>query len=412
MSLLKLRPPHRVEHVGSLVRTPELFEQRNLKQQGKGSPEDLKAAEDAAVKHVVEMQRELGLGTITDGEMRREVYFEGVFDNLEGMTFLPHRPLSEFKSYLPHVKILSRMGLTDSPSFHCSGKIKRTVPFYVDQFKALKSVVPAEDVGRIKVNMCPSTWIHQRHGSDMTYDRTVYATDGMFPPHLIPWCPQCITDEYFDDLGVAYRAEIKELYGLGCRNIQFDDPTFAFFCNDDMIKDMEAAGVDHEALLDTYIRAINLCTMDRPQDLNIGLHMCRGNFTGGMHFSEGGYERIAARVFNKLDVDTLYLEYDDERSGDFAPLKYLPLNKVAVLGIVTTKKSKLEDAATLKARIHEAVDVLANGVPGRSKEAALNQLCISPQCGFASTWQGNPITEEEEKAKLRLLQEVAKEIWQ
>ncbi|KAJ7125648.1 hypothetical protein C8R43DRAFT_1029759 [Mycena crocata] len=392
---LKLSPPFRVEHVGSLVRPRELYEQRVLLEQGKCTRDDILAAEDAAVKHVVDLQRELGLGTITDGEMRREVFFEGVFNKLEGMREYT-RPMTEFKSYLPHIKLMSAMGFTELPSYYCSGKIKRTVPFYVDHFKALKSVVPAEDVSRIKVNMCPPTWIHQRHGSDLTYDPSVYQSD----------------DEYFDDLGIAYRAEIKELYELGCRNVQLDDPTFCYFCNDDMITGMEAASVDHEALLDSYIRAINLCTENRPRDLNIGLHMCRGNFKGGVHFTEGSYHRIATKLFTLVDVDTFYLEYDDSRSGDFSPLKHLPLHKVAVLGIVTTKSPKLEDAELLKARIHEAAEVVANGVPRRSKEAALNQLCISPQCGFASVWQGNPVTEEDEKQKLGLLLKVAKEIWQ
>ncbi|KAK7064282.1 methionine vitamin-b12 [Favolaschia claudopus] len=374
MSGLKLRPPFRVEHIGSLVRPKQLYDQLVLLEQGKCAHEDLVPAEDAAVARVVELQRELGLGSITDGDMRRsvshrprsclalkltsdrsQVYFQGVFDKLEGMTFLPH--------------LLTAMGVTELPSWHCSseissvrckGKIKRTVPFYVDQFKALKAVVPPEDVGRIKVNFCPPTWIHQRHGSDSTYDPAAYQSD----------------DEYFNDLGVAYRAEIKELYDLGCRNIQLDDPTFCFFCSDDMIKGMEEAGVDHEALLETYIRAINLCTVDRPQDLHVGLHMCRGNFMG-MHFSEGGYHRIAAKLFNAVDVDTFYLEYDNERSGDFTPLKHLPLNKAAVLGIVTTKSPKLEDPEALKARVYEAVDVICKGTPPRSRETALNQFVLT-----------------------------------
>ncbi|KAJ7169815.1 hypothetical protein C8R46DRAFT_1090114 [Mycena filopes] len=393
---LKLSPPYRVEHVGSLIRPKELYDLHVLREQGKASREDIKAAEDAAVNHVVKIQRDLGLGTITDGEMRREVFFEGVFEKLEGMIELPNRPLSEFKMYIPHVKLMSQMmNMTTMPSFYCSGKIKRTVPFYVDDFKALKSAVPPEDVSRIKINMCPPTWIHQRHGSDMTYDPAVYKSD----------------DEYFDDLGIAYRAEIKELYELGCRNIQLDDPTFCYFCSADMIKEMEAEGVDHEALLSTYIRAINLCTVDRPHDLNIGVHMCRGNMSG-IHFSEGGYDRIASRLFTSVDVDTFYMEYDNERSGDFAPLKHLPPNKVVVLGIVTTKSPKLEDPEALKARVHEAANVIAAGIQPRSKEEALNQLCISPQCGFASVWQGNPVTEEDEKRKMQLLQEVAKSVWQ
>ncbi|KAJ7071098.1 hypothetical protein C8F01DRAFT_1244746 [Mycena amicta] len=409
MASLKQRP--RVEHVGSLLRPQPLLDQRTLLEQGKCTRDDLKAVEDAAVAHVVQLQRELGLETWTDGEMRRwvlllrvhlpllkllrEVYYEGVFDKLEGMTDQPHRPITEFKSYWPHVQILRAMNLTEFPSCFCSAKIKRTVPFYVDQFKALKQLVPPEDVGRLKVNMCPPTWFHQRHGSELTYDKSVYSTD----------------DEYFNDLGIAYRAEIKELYELGCRNIQLDDPTFCFFCDDRTIKGMQAAGEDLDALLDTYIRATNLCTVDRPADLNIGIHMCRGNFRGGLHFSEGGYERIAEKLFQQLDVDTFYLEYDTERSGDFFPLRYVPTSKMVVLGIVTTKSPKLEDPDVLKARIHEAAEIIAQGVPARSKEEALNQLCISPQCGFASVWQGNPVTEEDMKAKIRLLQQVAKEVW-
>ncbi|KAJ7786242.1 hypothetical protein B0H16DRAFT_1489765 [Mycena metata] len=372
MSSLKLSPPYRVEH-------------------GKVAREDLKAAKDAALKHVITLQRDLGLGTITDGEVHREVFFEGVFENLEGMTELPNRESASLM-YIPHVKLMSQMmNMTTMPSFYCSGKIKRTAPFYVEQFKALKNAVAPEEVSRLKVNMCPPTWIHQRHGSDMTYDPAVYKSD----------------DEYFDDLGIAYRAEIKELYELGCRNIQLDDPTFCYFCSADMIKEMEAEGVDHEALLSTYIRAINLCTIDRPADLNIGMHMCRGNMSG-IHFSEGGYDRIAAKLFTSVDVDTFYMEYDNERSGDFSPLKYLPENRVAVLGIVTTKSPALEDPQALKARVHEAAEVIAAGFPPRSKEAALNH----PQCGFASVWQGNPVTEEDEKRKLQLLLDVAKEIWQ
>lgn len=139
--------------------------------------------------------------------------------------------------------------------------------------------------------MCSPSWFHQRHGSDQTYDLRVYKND----------------DEYFDDLGQAYRAEIKELYYLGCRHIQIDDPTFCYFCNDSMIVQMEAAGVDHEALLDTYIRAINICTAERPNDLTISVHMCRGNFRGGLHFTEGSYARIAAKLFRNLDVDTFYV---------------------------------------------------------------------------------------------------------
>lgn len=285
-------------------------------------------------------------------------------------------------------------GVPAAETVYCSGKIKRTKPFYVDHFLSLKAIVPPEDVGHIKVTFCSPSWFHQRHGSDLTYDLQVYKND----------------DEYFDDLGIAYRAEIKDLYDLGCRHIQFDDPTFCYFCDKNMITGMEEAGVDHNSLLDTYIRAINVCTRDRPADLTISVHMCRGNYMGA-HFSEGGYERIAEKVFNNLDVDVFYLEYDTERSGDFAPLRHLPLNKMAVLGLVTTKNPKLENREDIKARVYEAVSALCEGNPKRSKEAALGQLSISPQCGFASVWQGNPVTEEDQWKKLQLLVETAGEIW-
>jgi methionine synthase II (cobalamin-independent) len=243
--------------------------------------------------------------------------------------------------------------------------------------------------------MCSPSWFHQRHGSDLTYDLSVYKND----------------DEYFDDLGVAYREEIRELYALGCRHIQFDDPTFCYFCSESMISGMERAGVDHEALLDTYIRAINLCVKDHPADLTFGVHMCRGNFKGGIHFSEGPYDRISVKLFNTLDVDTFYLEYDTERSGSFDALKHLPLNKTVVLGLVTTKSSKMETVEELRAKVNDAAEVISQGNPKRSKAEALNQICLSTQCGFASVWDGNSITEEDQNEKLALLVKAAKQIW-
>ncbi|KAF8905512.1 hypothetical protein CPB84DRAFT_1771626 [Gymnopilus junonius] len=394
-SSIHLKPPFRAEHVGSLIRTRALYEKRRQLEAGKCTADDLKPFEDEAVKHVVKLQQDLGLKTITDGEMRREYFFEGVFEKLEGMTCIPNRPISTFKPYIPHIASMYATGVQEAETIYCTGKIKRTRSFYVDDFKYLKSIVSPEDVKFIKVTMCAPSWFHQRHGSDQTYDLSVYDSD----------------DEYFDDLGKAYREEIKDLYDLGCRHIQIDDPTFCYFCSDFMVSGMERAAVDHEELLDTYIRAINVITEGRPSHLTISIHMCRGNYKGGVHFSEGGYGRIAIKLFNTLDVDVFYLEYDTERAGDFTPLKYLPLDKVAVLGLVTTKNPKLETVEELKARVSQAATVLCQGEPSRSMEVALNQLCISTQCGFASVWEGNPVTEEEEIRKLSLLVETAKQIW-
>ncbi|KZT30667.1 UROD/MetE-like protein [Neolentinus lepideus HHB14362 ss-1] len=396
MSRRRVNPPFRAEHVGSLLRPFELFQKRKQFEAGQCSIEELKAAEDSAIKAVVQMQQETGIKAITDGETRRGFYFEGVFNKLEGMTFVPNRPLTEYKPYIPFVVLFSAMGLKEFPSIYCTGKIKRTEPWYTEQFIALKHLVPPEDVKNLKVTMCPPTWFHQRHGSKLTYDLSVYEND----------------DEYFTDLAKAYQEEIQDLYDLGCRNIQFDDATFCFFCDERMVSGMKALGDDYETLLDTYVRAINTAVKGRPADMTVGVHMCRGNFTGGLHYAEGGYARIAQKVFTELDVDCLYLEYDTHRAGDFQPLKFLPLDKVAVLGLVTTKSSKLEDIETLKARINEAAEILSKeGIPSRSKEAALDQLCISPQCGFASVWEGNPLSEQDQREKLRLVVETAKQVW-
>ncbi|KAI3621808.1 methionine vitamin-b12 [Moniliophthora roreri] len=390
---LHVKPPFRADHVGSLLRTKPLYEKRALLEEGKCSAEELREVEDKAIKHVVALQRELGIKTITDGEMRRNQFYDGVFDKLEGVVFMPERPITEFKSYIPFIGFMYATGVPHFPTFYCNDKIKRTKPFYVDQFKYIKSLVPPEDVPHIKINMCAPSWFHQRHGSDLTYDLNVYKND----------------KEYFDDLGAAYRGEIQELYDLGCRHVQIDDPTFAFFCHEPTVTAMKEQGVDPSALLDTYVRAINVCTQGRPKDMTVSLHICRGNYKG-LHFCEGGYDLIAEQVFNGLDVDALYLEFDDARSGDFTPLKHIPNNKTVVLGLVTTKNSQLESVEALKARVEEAVNAMSQDGK-RSREEALNQLCISPQCGFASVWQGNPITEEDEKKKLLVVVEAAKQIW-
>ncbi|KIK70913.1 hypothetical protein GYMLUDRAFT_32996 [Collybiopsis luxurians FD-317 M1] len=394
-SFLKVHEkPIRADHVGSLLRPLALFEKHSLLEQGKCSREDLKRAQDEAVVNLVQLQKSLNLATITDGEATKASFYDGVFEKLEGMIFMPERPINEFKRYMPHIAMLYAMGKPSDATFYCNGKIKRTKPFYVEEFKALKSAVAPEDVKRIKINVCAPTWWHHRHGSDLSYDLSVYKTD----------------DEFFSDLGKAYREEFQELYELGCRNIQIDDPTFAFFCYEPTIAGMKAEGLDPDEILDTYIRATNYCTKDRPKDLRIGLHMCRGNYKG-LHFCEGGYDNIAAKVFTGLDVDALYLEFDDERSGTFEPLKHVPLDKTVVLGLVSSKTGKLESIDELKKRVNEAAIAMSKDSPKRSKETAKNQLWISPQCGFASVWQGNPITEEEEKAKLKLIVEAAKQIW-
>jgi len=243
--------------------------------------------------------------------------------------------------------------------------------------------------------MCAPEWYHLRHGQ-YAYDKSVYAND----------------DEYFADIAVAYQQEIADLYAHGCRNLQIDDPLLAYFCAESMISGMKEAGIDSEALLDTYIRTYNNCLKGKPADMTIGVHLCRGNFKDGRHFSEGGYDRIAIKLFNEIHADCYYLEYDTERAGTFEPLKHLPANKTVVLGLISTKLRKLEDKNELKKKILAAADVIADGNPKRSKEAALNQICISPQCGFASHSEGNNIGDDDVPKKLKLISETAALVWQ
>ncbi|KAF7303598.1 Methionine vitamin-b12 [Mycena indigotica] len=391
---MKSSPSSHVDHLGSLIRPKLLFDQRVLLEQGKCSRGDLTPIEDAAVAHVVRLQRSLGLATITDGEMRREIFYEGVFDKLDGVT-CRLRPMSEFMNYWPHIQAFSAMGLTELTSCFCSGKIRRNKPIMTEEFETLKRLVPRKEVGRLKITMCPPTWFHTLHGTHLTYDKSVYDSD----------------EEYFADVGTVYRAEFKALYALGCRNIQLDEPTFTSFCNDEVLRNIQTAGINPDSLLDLYIHAINLCTRDRPRDLNVAIHLCRGNFAGGLPFTSGSYENIAKKLFLNLDVDTFYLEYDDERSGSFLPLRFVPPTKKVVLGIVTTKHAELENPDFLKARIVEAVQILVNGAPPRAPEVALAQLSISPQCGFASSWKGNPVTEQDVRAKIGLLHQVALDVW-
>ncbi|KIP11392.1 hypothetical protein PHLGIDRAFT_516333 [Phlebiopsis gigantea 11061_1 CR5-6] len=394
MSLLHFSPPFRAEHVGSLLRPSTLLEKRAQFDANACSAEELEQAENIAIAAAVKLQQAIGIQSITDGEMRRGAFYEGVFEKFIGMDNTI-RPIETFKVYLPYVQFFIAMGLSHVPSIYCTGKIQWPQGgVYVKDFAYLKSLIPSGDVKHIKVTICGPTWMHLRHGSDHTYDTQVYQSDAA----------------YFTDLTKAYKEEIRALYALGCRSIQFDDPTFAFLCADSTIEGMKAAGMEWEKLFDTYISVYNDILRERPSDLTVGLHTCRGNYKG-LHYCEGGYDRIAQKLFNTLDVDSFYLEYDSERAGGLEPLKFLPPNKVAVLGLVTTKNGKLETVAELHDAVDEAAELIMQGSPRRSRASARNQICISPQCGFASVAEGNPVSEEEQRAKLALVVEAAKSIF-
>ncbi|KAI0763249.1 UROD/MetE-like protein [Irpex lacteus] len=391
---LHLHPPFRAEHLGSLKRPAQLLKKREAYDAKQISVDELREAEDEAIKAIVQVQREVGIKSITDGEFRRHMFFDGVFNNLDGMEFIPEVPLYMFMEYVPDYVAFKKLAFKGADSYICKGKLRRTKPFYVQQFEQLKAFTKPEEHANLKLTVCAPEWYHLRHG-EYAYDKNVYKND----------------EEYFADIAVAYQEEIQALYAAGCRNIQFDDPLLAYFCADSMIKGMEERGIDHEALLDTYIKAYNDCLKGRPEDMTVGLHLCRGNFRGGKHFSEGGYDRIAIKLFQQINVDAYYLEYDTERAGSFEPLRHLPKHKSVVLGLVTSKFPQLEDPEELKQRIKSAAETIAGGTEKRTVEEAYNQICISPQCGFASHAEGNPVSEEDVVKKLSLVVKVAKEVW-
>jgi len=241
--------------------------------------------------------------------------------------------------------------------------------------------------------MCAPSWHHFKHGP-YAYDKSVYSSD----------------EEFFRDISKAYREEIDDLYSLGLRHIQFDDPRLVTFCMDSVISGLKDAGIDASRLLDLYIKTYNDMLLDKPPDLVVGVHLCRGN-SKGRYFFHGGYDRIAIKLFQELNVDCYYLEYDTERAGTFEPLRHLPKNKVVVLGIVSTKVSKLEDIDELKARVRQAAELISQSDEKRTIDEALNQICISPQCGFASHSEGNPVSDDDVRKKLGLVVQTAKQIW-
>ncbi|EJU05314.1 UROD/MetE-like protein [Dacryopinax primogenitus] len=380
-------PPFRAEHIGSLKRPRHLIDARTKFDKGEVTREKLTKLEDEEVLRVVKLQQKLGFKAITDGEFRRHMFYDGFFDNLEGFTLFKDPNPDIFMDYVPDVAAFKALGFKGGETYLCTGKIKRTKPCYVPWFLALAKDVAPEEVKNIKIAMAAPEWYHLRHSGEYAYSHEVYANDA----------------EYFADIAQAYREEIDALYEAGCRNIQIDDPLLAYFCAVSMLEGLKAVGDDPDKLLDSYIKLYNDCLATKKPDFSVGLHLCRGNFKDGVHFSEGGYDAIAVKLFNELNADFYYLEYDTPRAGGFAPLKELPKHKQVVLGLISSKLPKLEDKKEVIARIHEAA--------GYMDDPKLERIGISPQCGFASHIEGNLVTEADVEKKLALVAEIATEVF-
>jgi len=366
----KVNPPFRADHVGSLLRPPALIEARRQQQAGAISKAELRQIEDTHIRDVVKKQQDVGLKSVTDGEFRRTFFHIDFLERLEGVTV----------SGGIETKFHSRAGVIDfaPPSLSVTGKLRHVTDIQTPDFEFLASVTTQTP----KVTIPSPTMVHFR-GGRKTIDIHAY-------PDM---------DEFFADLAQCYRDEMNSLYRAGCRYLQMDDTNLAYLCDPKLRAGARERGLDPDHLPRDYAALINSVIDGRPKDLTIAVHLCRGNFKSAW-VAEGGYEPVAEVLFNELNVDGYFLEYDDERAGDFRPLRFVPKHKTVVLGLVTTKVGALESRDGLITRIKEAAQFMP-----------LENMCLSPQCGFSSTVEGNQISEAEQWAKLRLIVDVAREVW-
>ena len=366
----RLTPPFRADHVGSLLRPQRLKDARERFQRSEITREELRAVEDEAIREVVGRQEAIGLQGVTDGEFRRTFFHVDFLQQLQGVAV----------SGGISARFHTREGEIDftPPRLTVTGKLRHVRSIQGDDFRFLQSIATATP----KVTIPSPTMVHFR-GGRKAIDITAY-------PDL---------DEFFVDLARAYRQEVDSLYSAGCRYIQFDDTNLAYLCDPRLRAEAEARGDDPDELPHSYASLINSVIDGRPADLAVAIHLCRGNFKSAW-VAEGGYEPVAEALFNELHVDGYFLEYDDARSGSFEPLRFVPKGRIVVLGLLTTKTAGLESAADLRRRIDEA----ARYVP-------IEYLCLSPQCGFASTVHGNQITEADQWAKLQRIMDVTHEVW-
>ena len=370
--MAQTKPPYRADHVGSLPRPEHLMAAREQYYAGKLSKADLTQIEDECIREAVTMQERVGIGAITDGEYRKRGWREFLYDKCDG--FGPETVERAFPIRLYD-------GTTAPPIREpkITAKLKRREPLSADDFSALKTMTGCP----IKANL-PTPSVAHFFTGDAALDRVAYGN----------------REDLMADLSRIMRQEIADLAARGCTYLQMDEVPLAVICDPRNMEIVRARGDDPDKLIDLYINAINDSIMNRPVNMTVCVHMCRGNYAQGM--ADGGYEPIAERMFNRLDVDGYFLEYDTPRAGDFSPLRHLPKPKKAVLGLVSTKVPAIETVDALKRRIDEA-----------AKFIELERLCLSPQCGFASVparaGRGFPMDLTERK--LARVVEVAEQVW-
>ena len=363
-------PPFRADHVGSFLRPKALLDARAQFASKAIDAAALRRVEDEAIRGVVRFQEDIGLQGITDGEFRRTYFHIDFLTQLEGVTTQGGIAVS-FHSTAGDVDFAP-------PVMKVTGRVRHVKPIQRADFEFLRSVATRTP----KVTIPSPTMLHFRGGRG-AISRDAY-------PDL---------DAFYDDVAAAYRDELRSLAQAGCTYVQLDDTNLAYLCDEKMREGARSRGDDPNDLPRRYAALINAAIADRPKGMTVCIHLCRGNFKSAWA-AEGGYEPVAEVLFNELDVDGYFLEYDDARSGDFAPLRFLPKDKIVVLGLVSTKLDRMETKDDLKRRIDAA-----------AKHAPIAQFCVSPQCGFSSTVHGNEIHVETQAAKLRLCVDTAREVW-
>ena len=365
-SLQRHLPPYRADHVGSLLRTDRIKQARLKKANGEITAEQLREVENEEITRIVEKQKEIGLKAVTDGEFRRAWWHFDFLENLVGV-----------EGYDTETGIQFHQKQTKSHSIKVVDKLDFNGHPMLEDFKFLNSIASGHTA---KMTIPSPSMLHFRG----TIEKNAYEDQ----------------DEFFHDLAQTYKKAIQAFYDAGCRYLQLDDTSWAYLCSEEQKEQMRARGLNPDTLGQLYAKTINEAVANRPDDMRITMHICRGNFRSTW-ISSGGYEPVAEILFEGVNVDGFFLEYDSERAGGFEPLRFVNRSNLSiVLGLITSKFGELENKDEIKRRIDEA-----------SRFVDLNQLCLSPQCGFASTEEGNLLTEDEQWAKLRHVVEIAEEVW-
>jgi 5-methyltetrahydropteroyltriglutamate--homocysteine methyltransferase len=366
-------PPFRADHVGSLLRPARLRQARDDLAAGKITAGQLRAVEDEAIRGAVALQREVGLRSVTDGEFRRASWHMDFVYQIGGIGQVPGHLMSKFRNAEGTIEFTP-------PAIRVNRRVTMDKTIFGEDFAFLQSVA-GDSVPKLTIP-APSM-VHYRSGVRAIVDESIYPD----------------VEEFWADLAAAYAEEVRRLAEQGCRYLQIDDISLAYLNDPAQRAYISDRGEDAEHMHLRYISLINGAIAARPAGMVVATHMCRGNYRSSW-VASGGYDFVAEALFNTLDVDGFFLEYDDERSGGFEPLRFVPPGKQIVLGLVTTKRPELESKDALKRRIDEA-----------AKYVPLDQLCLSGQCGFSSTVEGNALTIDDQKAKLSLIVDVAQEVW-